>query len=58
MCFSLGYASAAVAAAACDGLEDFDDASCAICMLSLFEKQSDGSIHIDAREMKCPSIAK
>ncbi len=52
------FASAAVAAAACDGLEDFDDASCAICMLSLFEKQSDGSIHIDAREMKCPSIAK
>jgi hypothetical protein len=48
------FASAAVAAAACDGLQNFDDALCAICMGSLFEKQSDGSIHIDARQMKCP----
>jgi hypothetical protein len=50
----LKFAPAVVVAAACNGLEDFADVKCAICMGSLFEKQSDDSIHIDARQMKCP----
>jgi hypothetical protein len=28
--------------------------NCAICLCAVFEEQNDGSIHIDAREMKCP----
>ena len=50
----LKFAPAVVVAADCNGLEDFVDVRCAICMGSLFESRGDGSIKIDAREMSCP----
>ncbi len=51
----LQFASAAAAAAAASGdLEDFDDAKCTICLCTSFDSRSDGSVSINAREMKCP----
>jgi hypothetical protein len=49
----LQFASAAVAAAVCGGLEDFDDANCTICLCAMFEGRGDGSVAINARVMKC-----
>ena len=46
-------AAAAAAAAASGGLDDFDDAKCSICLCTLFESRSDGSVDISARELKC-----
>jgi len=50
----LQFASAAVAAAACGDLEDFDDAKCSICLCASFDSSSDGSVSINVREMQCP----
>ena len=50
----LQFATAAVSAAACGDLEDFDDAKCSICMCASFDSSSDGGVSINAREMKCP----
>jgi hypothetical protein len=50
----LQFASAAVSAAACGDLEDFDDAKCSICLCASFDSSNDGGVGIDVREMKCP----
>jgi hypothetical protein len=51
----LQFASAAAAvAAACGDLEESDDTKCAVCMCGIYEKKSDGSVTVDARELKYP----
>jgi len=48
----LEVASAALAAAACGELENFDGANCCLCQYSVFEL-ANGIVTFDAREMKC-----
>jgi len=49
----LQFAAAAVAEAASTGLSDFEEAVCSVCLCCLYESRSDGSVSVDAREMKC-----
>jgi precorrin isomerase len=49
----LQFAAAAVAEAAHTGVSDFAEAKCVICFSCLYESPSDGSVSLNAREMKC-----
>ena len=49
----LQFAAAAVAEAAHTGVSDFEEDVCGICLCCLSESRSDGSVSVNAREMKC-----